>query len=305
MTHPERSGRPKDERASRGRGQQRQRADRNPSRRDSRGDGGSRRDARDSFGEDGGRERWYPAIPDDVELTELSKSVQHSLDSLPESLAMKVGGHLVMAARLLQDDPDRALEHAQAGHDLAPRVGTVREALAIAAYNTGAYQVALREARTVRRMTGDNTWLPLMGDCERGLGRPERALDLLSPDVIATLDPATQAEALIVISGARADLGQAEAAVAVLDTDLLRNPKKQTWVARLRFAYAEALFRIGEDAEGMKWLKLAAATDPDGTSGAAERLDEFEGIEFMEIEESAELEEDEVRASGQPETPQP
>jgi hypothetical protein len=256
--------------------------------RDFRSAGGALEQGRDPDQVEGLERRWYPSIPDDVELTELSKSVQHSLDSLPESLGIKVGGHLVMTARMMAEDPQKALEHAQAGHDLAPRVVSVREALAIAAYNTGEYKVALREARTVRRMTGDESWLPLMADCERGLDRPERALDLLAAEVLAKLKPPVRAEALIVLSGARADLDQDQAAVAVLDTDLLRAPQKEVWIARLRFAFAEAQFRVGANDEGMKWLKLAVATDPDGSSGAADRLDELEGIEFLEILESSE-----------------
>ena len=34
--------------------------------------------------------------------------------------------------------------------------------------------LALRELRTYRRITGRDDQLPLMADCERGLGRPER-----------------------------------------------------------------------------------------------------------------------------------
>ena len=44
--------------------------------------------------------------------------------------------------------------------------------------HTGRYAEALRELRTVRRLSGSSEHLPIMADCERGLGRPERALAL-------------------------------------------------------------------------------------------------------------------------------
>ncbi len=46
------------------------------------------------------------------------------------------------------------------------------------AYRLGDFATALRELRTYRRISGRNDQLPMMVDCERGLGRPERALEL-------------------------------------------------------------------------------------------------------------------------------
>ena len=60
------------------------------------------------------------------------------------------------------------------------RVGVVREACGIAAYRTGRWAEALSELRAARRMTGRDDYLPIMADCERALGRPDRALALPS-----------------------------------------------------------------------------------------------------------------------------
>lgn len=204
-----------------------------------------------------------PAVDEDAVIAELDPTVRRELSTLPGTLAEKVAGHLIMAGRLMDDDPDLALRHAATAHDLAPRVLAVREALAIAAYAAGDYKTAMREARTVRRMSGDDSWLPVIADCERGLGRPERALDLLREADLAALPPESRAEALIVMSGARRDLGQTEAALAVLDTDLLRTGTRSAWAARMRVAYSEALAEAGRDEEAGKWLALAAATDPE------------------------------------------
>jgi len=216
-------------------------------------------------------------------IKELDFSVRKELSSLPGTLAEKVAGHLVMAGRLLDDDPELAFEHARTAHDLAPRILAVREALAAAAYAAGDYRTAIREARTVRRMSGDDSWLPMIADCERGIGRPERALDLLAETDLTRLPDPLRAECLMVLSGARRDLGQDQAAVAVLDNELLRSRTKSVWSARLRLAYSDALADVGRDDEAIKWLKLAAASDPDGTSGAGERIAELSGDTVIDL----------------------
>ena len=224
-----------------------------------------------------------PEVAPDAVIKELDFSVRKELSSLPGTLAEKVAGHLVMAGRLLDEDSDLAFAHARTAHDLAPRIVAVREALAAAAYGAGDYKTAMREARTVRRMAGDDSWLPMIADCERGLGRPERALDLLNEVDLTALPDPIQAECLMVLSGARRDLGQLPAAVAVLETDLLRSGTKSVWSARLRLAYSDVLAESGRTEEARKWLLLAAASDPEGTSGAGERLAEIDDIQVLDV----------------------
>lgn len=224
----------------------------------------------------------------DASPDRLEPSVRRELTSLPPSLAEKVAAHVVMAGRLLDDEPELALDHARVAHDLAPRIVSVREALAITAYHSGDYRAALREARTVRRMTGDDEWLPVIADCERGLGKPERALEILQGVDFARLPDALRAECLIVLSGARSDLGQPEAALGILDCDLLRTPIRAEWAARLRLAYSEALTAVGRADEADRWLRLAAASDPSGDSGSGELLAERDDVQILDAEESAE-----------------
>ncbi len=122
-----------------------------------------------------------------------------------------------MAGRLIDVDPELAYEHAQAAVRRAGRVDVVREAAGLTAYSTGRYAEALRELRTVRRLNGSSEHLPIMADCERGLGRPERALALAASDEAATLDDVGRTELAIVVSGARVDLDEIDAALAALD----------------------------------------------------------------------------------------
>ncbi|WP_278237201.1 hypothetical protein [Isoptericola sp. AK164] len=150
-------------------------------------------------------------------MRDLHKDARERLRGLSKENAERVGAHLVMAGRLLDADPEAAYAHAQAAVRRAGRVDVVREAAGIAAYRTGRFAEALRELRTVRRLNGSSEHLPLMADAERGLGRPERAIALAASEEARTLDAETRTELAIVVSGARSDLGEHDAALVVLD----------------------------------------------------------------------------------------
>jgi len=217
-----------------------------------------------------------PPVPDDVDARDLDRSVRASLRSLPETLAERVARHLVMAGRLLDDDPAQAAAHAAYARSLAPRIATVREAAGITAYHVGDYATALSELRAVRRMTGDPSYLPVMADSERGLGRPDRALDLAASADAAKLDPAGKVELAIVVSGARRDRGEAAAAVVALQGPALRSNTEEPWTARLWYAYAAALADAGRHEEARRWFASVAQIDEAGDTDAEERLAELD-----------------------------
>lgn len=139
------------------------------------------------------------------------------LRTLSKDNAEDVARHLVMAGRLLDDDPELAYRHAQVALARGGRVDVVREAAALTAYATGRYAEALREFRTVTRLSGSHVHLALMADCERGLGRPEKALDVANSPEAKQLDTSSRAELDLVVAGARADLQQFDAALLTLD----------------------------------------------------------------------------------------
>jgi tetratricopeptide (TPR) repeat protein len=260
-----------DERAERG--QARRRRDRAAGRQQGR---------RSSTISDRGAERTRPVTaadpPTDPDVTgrELDDDVRAELSTLSGGAAGAVARHLVMAGRLLDDDPELAYQHAVAARRRASRVAIVREAAGIAAYSAGRYAEALAELRAARRISGSAEYLPMMADCERGLGRPRRALDLAADPAVAGLDPAERMEMLIVAAGARRDLGQFEAAAVSLQVPELRSPSQQPWVARLRYAYADALVALGRLAEAREWFVRAAEADDEGWTDALERIDELD-----------------------------
>jgi len=86
----------------------------------------------------------------------------------------------------------------------------------IAAYRTGRWADALSELRAARRMSGRDDYLPIMADCERALGRLDRALALVREAKPEGLNRAMQIELHIVESGIRRDQGLGDAAVLAL-----------------------------------------------------------------------------------------
>ncbi|WP_235855090.1 hypothetical protein [Nonomuraea aridisoli] len=232
----------------------------------------------------------------DITAEELDKEVLEELRSLPGDLAELVGRHLVAAERALEDDdPERAHEHTKVARRFAARIGVVREAAGIVAYRAGHYSEALSDLRAARRMTGSEAYLPVMADCERGLGRPERAIDLVRSPEAERLDRDGRIEMTIVESGARRDLGQFDAAVITLQRlPELRDPQPKPWSARLAFAYADALADAGHQEAAADWFERAMAFDEDGETDAAERYAELTGSVIEDIEEDLDDEDESV-----------
>ncbi|MEU4620227.1 Replicase polyprotein 1ab [Actinoplanes sp. NPDC023801] len=198
--------------------------------------------------------------------------------SLARDVADKVARHLVAAGTIIDEDSELALRHAIAARRLASRIAVVREAVGLAAYAAGDWTTAIAELRTYHRMTGRQTHLAELADCERALGRPERAIDLYRGADVAKLEKAGAIELLIVAAGARGDLGQHDAAVAMLQVGDLTGPEDAEWAARLRYAYADALLAAGRREEAREWFARAAAADEDQATDAAERLLELDGV---------------------------
>jgi tetratricopeptide (TPR) repeat protein len=206
------------------------------------------------------------------------------LRTLPGDLADVVARYLV--ATSLEPEPERAYKYAVAARGLAARVGIVRETAAIAAYQADKWADALTEFRAARRLTGRNSYLPLMADCERALGRLDRALDIVTGPDARSADRATQVELHIVESGIRRDQGLPDAAVVALQLpELTEKRRGKTANARLFYAYADALLDAGRDEEAREWFGKAAAADPAGETDAAERVDDLDDVLFEDLDE--------------------
>jgi len=223
-----------------------------------------------------------PEIPDDVEPRDLDKGARLELKTLSKENAEWVARHLVMAARLIDDDPELAHQHALSAGRRAGRIGVVRETLAITAYATGDFALALRELRTYRRISGSNDQLPLMVDSERGVGRADRALELGRSVDRSTLSNDVQVSLAIAMSGARLDLGQKDAALAELEIPQLDPNRAFSWSPDLFHAYAEVLEELGRTEQAETWRSRAERAEE--AIGASNSVDEHETVDIVEEE---------------------
>jgi tetratricopeptide (TPR) repeat protein len=232
-----------------------------------------------------------PEIPEDVQPGDLDRIARNELKTLSKDNAEGVAQHLVMAARLIEEDPELAHRHATSAARRAGRIAVVRESLAITAYAVGDYALALRELRTYRRISGKNDQLALMVDSERGQGRPDKALELGRSVPKETLPAAEQVALAIAMSGARLDLGQTEAALDELSIAQLNRDVAYSYSADLFHAYAEVLEELGRSEEAGAWRQRAdtaeaAFADPD------EGWDDMVEVVEEELESDERVEED-------------
>lgn len=206
------------------------------------------------------RER-SPEIDHDVTGAELDRVTRAQLRTLESKNGEWAAKHLVMAGRLIDDDPQLAFQHALAASRRAGRLAAVREAVALTAYAAEDYAEALREFRTYRRISGSPVHLPLIADCQRGLGRPEKAVEVADDPQVAELDSAGKVELAMVVAGAYMDLGQNEKAIAALEIPQLQKDRAFSFSPRLFTVYADVLAASGRADEAKMWRKQATLAE--------------------------------------------
>lgn len=196
-----------------------------------------------------------------------------------------------MAARVIDSDPTLAHAHAQAAVKRAGRIAVVRETAAITAYATGDFALALRELRTYRRISGKDDQIALLVDSERGVGRPDRALEAGRGVDRAALPAGVRVELAIAMSGARLDLGEPERALSELDIPELDPDRAFEWSPALFAARATVLEELGRIEEAQEWQRRAiiAADALDAAAGYAESEELI--VEDIEPEETVAAEE--------------
>ena len=270
--------------------------------------GGSRRDDRDAKPE---RPAWQervannpdqaytkpkaPPIPDEITSFDLPTPLRVQLKTLTEENAEQVARHLAMVRILIDQDPALALEHAKSAASRAGRIAFIRETLGVTAYTAGDYSLALRELLAHRRATGSQDQLPLIVDSERGLERPQKALDEGRSVDRNSLEPSVRVNLAIAMSGARLDLGQNDLALAELEIRELDPARVFDYSVPLFWAYSDTLEVLGRDSEAKRWADLAVraekALNPEAT-GDQEAISVIEEIEIpLRRDEQRELDE--------------
>jgi tetratricopeptide (TPR) repeat protein len=213
-----------------------------------------------------------PIIPEGITGEELDKVTRGDLLTLSAENAKIVAQHLSCVNAYADSEPELAHEHAQAAVRHAGRVAVVRETAGYAAYRIGKYESAIKDLKAAFRINGDVSIWPVLADCERGLGRPRKALELAGAPEAKKLAKEQAIELRIVAAGARRDLGEIEAAIVTLQTNDL-NTENDSWAIRLRYAYADALEAAGRKDEARKWFRKCAQLDVDESTDAVARCE--------------------------------
>ncbi len=253
---------------------------------------GARRDSRPPQDSER-RQSDAPELPDAVTARDLHPAARNELKTLSKENAEQVARHLAMAASVIDDDPALALRHAQAAARRAGRVAVVRETVAIAAYATGDFALALRELRTYRRISGRDDQIALLVDSERGVGRPDRAVEAAHAVDATALAPAVRVELAIALSGARLDLGDPERALLELEIPELDPNRAFEYSPGLFAARAAVLEDLGRDDEARQWRERAEA--------AVRALDDAAAPDDMVVVEEV-MEEPEPEPEPEPES---
>jgi hypothetical protein len=215
--------------------------------------------------------------------------VRVQLKTLSAENAEMTARHLAMVAYLAEQDPELAHRHAQAAASRAGRIPVVRETVGITAYFVEDWALSLRELLAHRRMTNSNDHVPMMIDCERGLGRPQRGLELGRTIDRAALSAEVRVSLAIAMSGARLDLGQNETALVELEIKELNPNSVFDYSPRLFWAYADTLEVLGREADAAKWADLATRADKAIAQKNASEFEELSVLEEIEIPKASDF----------------
>jgi tetratricopeptide (TPR) repeat protein len=155
----------------------------------------------------------------------------------------------------------KALRHAEAAKELSPRDATVREVLGLTAYRMGRWEVALRELRTFRRLTGETVHLPVEIDVLRALERVdevEGAWELMNR---LGGDRSTLDEARVVFGSFLLDRDEARRAWDVTNPKRLEADPRDSEVRRWYVA-ARAAARLGDAETARRLFEAIQDADP-------------------------------------------
>lgn len=239
----------------------------------------ARRDRRSSQRDDdgfrnlrGGEEKRQRAkelqyeIPESITADSLPSETRNHLRGLNSTNADIVARHLAYAGEMMDIDPEVAYQHAKAAYARAARIDIVREAVGISAYLTNRYSEALTELRAYRRFSNDYSHVALEADSERGLGRSEKALRFISEIPLNRLDAQSKVELAIVTSGAKADTGDFEGGLALVEKILVEN-LDQELASRVELVKADRLEELGrvDEAQAIRaqWEPVYEGDDED------------------------------------------
>jgi tetratricopeptide (TPR) repeat protein len=162
------------------------------------------------------------------------KRTARQVDVEDVATAVAVAGEAMEVGEL-----PRALELLKWASSRATRSTSIREGLGIAYYLSGRFEEAQRELQAYRRMSGRADQNHLLADCARALDHEEKVVELVDEMSKGFEDKQVPierlVEGLIVQAGMRADAGDHEGALDLLEQaplpDTFGEPHARVWYA--------------------------------------------------------------------------
>ena len=217
-----------------------------------------------------------PALPE--ERPHLDREVYRELRSAarPGDAEDVLRAYAAAGDALVEGDLERAITVLEWAKSAAARSGAIREALGVARYRAGDFAAAHSELLAYRRLSGRQDQNHLLADCARAAGRPDKVAEY-----VAAMDPATVpadriAEGILVLAGDRADRGDVDGALRMLERADLEPADVQEHHVRLWYLAADLSERAGDHDAARDYLEAIHAVDPDYLD-VADRLGAGEG----------------------------
>ena len=172
-------------------------------------------------------------------------------------------------------DMDEAIRLGEQAKHIALRSATIRELLGLAYYRAGQWKEAARELAAFRRISGSTEQNPVIADCYRATGKPEKAVEICDEIDPARVDAAVVYEGAIVAAGALGDMKRLDEAIKRLELLDLRPQNPQEHHLRAWYVLGDLLERNGRFTQAREWFEAVNSADPELTD-AGERLNRLQ-----------------------------
>lgn len=191
-----------------------------------------------------------------------------------KDLLIKVMAEAVVAYS--EGNVEEAIRLGEQAKHMALRSTTAREFLGLAYYAAGRWRDAITELSAFRRMAATAEQNPVLADCYRAEGKPEKAVELADETRAHPPSAPVLFESEIVAAGALADLGRLDEAIARLE-DLPLDPEvAEEHHLRAWYVLGDLLERKGRFTQAQRYFNAVGAADPELTD-APERAARLEG----------------------------
>ena len=172
-------------------------------------------------------------------------------------------------AAFAAEDYGEAIRLGEQSKHIALRSVAAREFLGLAYYHAGRWSEAARELSAFRRLTGSTEQNPVIADCYRAMGKPEKALEYCDEVDPGNASEAVYYESQIVAAGALADMRRMDEAIARLEALDLNPEVARTHHLRAWYALADLLERRGRFTHARELFEAVAAADSELTDAPA------------------------------------